>query len=66
MLCLGSKRWFVCGSSFGLQYLFHFVSGGFVAVLLEKAGHHKDRVAHADFRHAVGAAGGSVVVLLVI
>ena len=48
----------MCGSSFGLQYLFHFVSGGFVAVLFKKTGNHKGRGAPADVRHAGGAAGG--------
>lgn len=33
-------------------------------VNIEKAGHDKNGIPHADFRHAVGAAGGTVVVLL--
>ena len=32
-------------------------------IFLEIAGHDKDGIAHADFRHAVGAAGGAGVVL---
>ena len=56
----------LCSNGFRFQYPHYFVGGGFGAALLEKAGHHKDRVAHADFRHAVGAAGIGSVDLLVI
>ncbi len=56
----------LCSSGFGLQHFFHFVDGSFGAVLLEIAGHHKDSVAHADFRHAVGAAGIGFCGLFVI
>ena len=51
---------------FRFQYPRHFVGGGGGSVFLEIAGHDKDGIAHADFRHAVGAAGGAGVVLLVI
>lgn len=44
-------------SSFRFQHLSHFVGCGFRGTLLEKAGHHKNRVPYADFRHAVGGCG---------
>ena len=47
---------FLC-SSFRFQHLSHFVGCGFRGTLLEKAGHHKNRVPYADFRHAVGGCG---------
>ena len=47
---------FLC-SSFRFQHLSHFVGCGFRGTLLEKAGHHKDGVPYADFRHAVGGCG---------
>ena len=54
----------MCSSGFRFQYPRHFVGGGGGSVFLEIAGHDKDGIAHADFRHAVGAAGGAGVVLL--
>lgn len=56
----------LCSNGFRFQYPHYFVGGGFGAALLEKAGHHKDRVSHADFRHAVGAVGIGSGDLLVI
>ena len=66
--CPGSRRisWLLCSSGFRFQYPRHFVGGGCGGVFLEIAGHDKDGIAHANFRHAVGAAGGAGVVLLVI
>ena len=43
-----------------------FLGGGGCVFFLEIAGHDKDGIAHADFRHTVRAAGGAGVVLLVI
>src|SRR5574344_139561 len=57
---------FLRSSGFRFQYPRHFVGGGGRGIFLEIAGHDKDGIAHADFRHAVGAAGGAGVVLLVI
>ena len=54
----------MCSSGFRFQYPRHLVGGGAGGVFLEKAGHDKNGIPHADFRHAVGAAGGTVVVLL--
>ena len=66
--CPGSRRIsrLLCSSGFRFQYPRHFVGGCGCGVFLEIAGHDKDGIAHADFRHAVGAAGGAGVVLLVI
>ena len=66
--CPGSRRisWLLCSSGFRFQYPRHFVGSGGRGVFLEIAGHDKDGIAHADFRHAVGAAGGAGVGLLVI
>ena len=50
-------------SSFRFQHLSHFVGCGFRGTLLEKAGHHKDGVPYADFRHAVGGGGAFHAVL---
>ena len=44
-------------SSFRFQHLSHFVGGGFLCALLEKAGHDKNRVPYTDFRHAIGGCG---------
>lgn len=38
------------------QHLYHLVSCGSGAVLLEKSRHNEDGVAHADLRHAVETA----------
>ena len=66
--CPGSRRIsrLLCSSGFRFQYPRHFVGGCGCGVFLEIAGHDKDGIAHADFRHAVGAAGGAGVGLLVI
>ena len=45
-------------AALGLQDFRHFVGGGVGGVLLEVAGNGEDGVAHADFSHAVRAAGG--------
>ena len=50
------ERRFLC-SSFRFQHLSHFVGGGFLCALLEKAGHDKNRVPYTDFRHAIGGCG---------
>ena len=65
--CPSSRRisWLLCSSGFRFQYPRHFVGGGCGGVFLEIAGHDKDGIAHADFRHTVRAAGGAGVVLLV-
>ena len=55
-----------CSSGFRFQYPRHFVGGGGRGIFLEIAGHDKDGITHADFRHAVEAADGAGVVLLVI
>ena len=46
-------------SGFRFQYPRHLVGGGAGGVFLEKAGHDKNGIPHADFRHAVAAAGGT-------
>ena len=52
----GSRRIgrLLCSSGFRFQYPRHFVGGGGRGIFLEIAGHDKDGIAHADFRHAVG------------
>ena len=64
----GSRRIsrLLCSSGFRFQYPRHFVGGGGRGIFLEIAGHDKDGITHADFRHAVEAADGAGVVLLVI
>mgnify|MGYP005890713305 CR=1 FL=1 len=42
------------------------VGGGAGGVFLEKAGHNKHGVTHADLRHAVRAAVGAVIVILFV
>ena len=49
----------MCSSGFRFQYPRHLVGGGAGGVFLEKAGHDKNGIPHADFRHAVAAAGGT-------
>lgn len=59
--CPGSRRIsrLLCSSGFRFQYPRHLVGGGAGGVFLEKAGHDKNGIPHADFRHAVAAAGGT-------
>src|SRR5699024_12803999 len=61
-----SIRRCLCSGGFRFEYLRNFVGGGGGSVFLEIAVHDKDGIAHADFRHTVGAAGGAGVGLLVI
>ena len=44
-------------TALGLQNFRHFVGGGIGGILLEVAGNGEDGVAHANFGHAVRAAG---------
>ncbi len=58
---LYNKGRFLSGCAFCFQHFQHFVGGGGGGVLLEIAGNDKDRVSHADFRHAIRAAGAAVI-----
>ena len=57
--CPGSRRIsrLLCSSGFRFQYPRHFVGDGGGNVFLEIAGQDKKGIAHAGFRHAIGAAG---------